>query len=42
MEMIILFAIVGIPLFVFGLFCAYKGNKEERKEQQADLQVQSH
>jgi hypothetical protein len=42
MEMIILFAIVGVLLFVFGLFCAYKGNKEERKEQQANFQVQNH
>jgi uncharacterized membrane protein YozB (DUF420 family) len=33
MEILILFAIVGVPLFVFGLFCAYKGNKEEHKEQ---------
>jgi len=41
MEMLILFAMVGVPLFVFGLFCAYKGNKEERKEQQAELQAQN-
>jgi hypothetical protein len=42
MEMIILFVIVAVPLFIFGLFCAYKGNIEERKEQQANLQAQSH
>jgi len=42
MEMLILFAIVGVPLFVFGLFCAYKGNKEEHKEQEVNLSVQSH
>jgi len=37
MEMLILFAIVGVPLFVFGLFCAYKGNKEEHKEKEVQL-----
>ena len=39
MEMLILFAIIGVPLFVFGLFCAYKGNKEEHKEHQVKLPV---
>jgi uncharacterized membrane protein YozB (DUF420 family) len=42
MEMVILFAIVGVPLFVFGLFCAYKGTKEEHKKQQPNLPVQGH
>ena len=41
MEMLILFGIVGVPLFLFGLFCAYKGNKEEHKEQQAQLNAQN-
>jgi hypothetical protein len=41
MEMLILFTIVGVPLFVLGLFCAYKGNKEERKEREVQLHAQN-
>jgi len=41
MEMLILFAIVGVPLFLFGLFCAYKRNKEERKEHKMQLHAQN-
>jgi len=42
MEMLILFGIVGVPLFLFGLFAQHKAQQEERKEQQANLSVQSH
>jgi preprotein translocase subunit YajC len=42
MEMLILFGIVGVPLIAFGFFAMYKAQKEERKEQQANLSAQSH
>jgi preprotein translocase subunit YajC len=41
MEMLILFGIVGVPLISFCFFAMYKAQQEERKEQQADLQVQN-
>jgi hypothetical protein len=39
MEMLILFIVIGIPLFALALFTQYK---ERQKEQQSDLQIQSH
>ena len=41
MEMLILFGIVGVPLIAFGLFATYKGQQEERKEREAELQAQN-
>jgi preprotein translocase subunit YajC len=41
MEMLILFGIVGVPLIAFGFFAMYKAQKEERKEQEAELQAQN-
>jgi hypothetical protein len=31
MEIIILFAIVGLPLIIWGLIASYKENQEENK-----------
>jgi len=41
MEMLILFGIVGVPLFAMALFAMYKERQEERKEQQAQLNAQN-
>jgi len=41
MEILILFGIVGVPLITFGFFAMYKAQKEERKEQQVQLQAQN-
>jgi hypothetical protein len=40
MELLIIFAGVAIPLFLITLFVSYKAHQEERKEQEANLQVQ--
>jgi len=40
MEILILFGIVGVPLIAFGFFAMYKAQKEERKEQELNLQIQ--
>jgi hypothetical protein len=34
MEILILFGVVVVPLFIFGLFAMYKERQEKRKEQQ--------
>jgi len=41
MEMLILFGIVGIPLFLFGLFAQHKAQQEERKEKEMQLHAQN-
>ena len=41
MEMLILFGIVGVPLFLFGLFAQHKAQKEERKEHEVQLHAQN-
>jgi hypothetical protein len=41
MEMLILFCIVGVPLFLFALFAQHKAQQEERKEKEAELQIQN-
>ncbi|GHT65259.1 hypothetical protein FACS189479_02580 [Spirochaetia bacterium] len=32
-EMLIIFGIIVVPLFLIGLFAVYKGRKAEQKEQ---------
>jgi hypothetical protein len=41
MEMLILFGVVGVPLFLFGLFAQHKAQQEERKEKEAELHAQN-
>jgi hypothetical protein len=41
MEMLILFGIVGVPLFALALFAMHKERQEERKEKEAELQAQN-
>jgi len=35
MEILILFGVVVVPLFLFGLFAMYMERREERKERQS-------
>ena len=39
MEMLILFGIVGVPLFLFALFAQHKAQQEERKEKKVKIVV---
>ncbi|GHV11792.1 hypothetical protein FACS189491_03660 [Spirochaetia bacterium] len=35
-EMLVIFSIIIVPLFLIGLFAVYKGRKAEQKEQALD------
>jgi hypothetical protein len=41
MEMLILFVIIGIPLFALALFAQHKERQARQKEQQSGLQAQN-